>query len=1280
MKKIFSMLLAVLMIVTVFGACLPVAAADTAPAVSCSLVLDEKISLRLSIAATNFPGKNPVLVAKTGSYEVTVNGTASGNNYDFKVGVAPSLASKTVSLTFKDGDTEVVTKEASVLAYIAAMLPNADDALRTLLVDLLNYCAECETLAGTAGDEGSVNSVLSDFEKYQKYATGNLVFGTTKALTGTENGVTLKNIAVLSAAAPVFRLTFVSAASDCKVTVKYTDLAAGVTTEKTAVFASVPVEGKENTYTADVAIPAACITGDVVFTVNGTSVNSKTLSYNIFDLLSHNPSSKAVNALAKYSSSARTYFNQAACDHKYSTEPVEASAASLTKSQILCKTCDTCGYKSYYAGKAPLAFVDVRVKQGLEDASVIATATGAGGGTNLTDYFDFKGVGAEDVYITAETLQSYIDSNTARNVDFVTGGAKLSIVNNAKYGGYSYLAPKTTADGKLTYMHLSSENAAAVGVTLTGLALAANNELGTDFANTDAGDSQAYKKLITDYGFTLEMTLRLKMTLGKTVGLFCCTAGISDQTTNGVAGKGNWGFAVDKYNVPYAYIYNASGKSGFSPKFMQNTGKWSASVDGNWFYTYTIVVTPTASGNTVQLYVDGKKVSGVNVQNIEKIFLADDAENLHKFYIGADTANDGTQTLISGSAIDFPLYAGKAGSFIDLYGFKFYTAALTADQVAASFKDSASLFTECAHAPVSGEILQKTDGTYTTAAEGYKTIKPATCEPAENGTAGVTCKYCGKVYGETIEILGGHKYAADGVTGLTGTIKETEQTVSDTKASDGWKAVTAASCTEDGEYTRTCVSCGKFTQTLAVKATGHKWGEGTTGLAGTIDGTDEAVTNSKASDGWKVTLEATCTETGKAERKCSECGTVQYLTVSTSGHDFTAATAYGTDADGNRTLHCSKCDKDVSQNLPVPYMDLLVSRTYDGTAALTTDGTFTNLLSGGANVLWNRGLGADKITVRSFSMSNEGIDYKAPTKDSNFASITLKGSENGGSSLAVQMTDVAMKEAFEKGITVEMLYKVKLAQINAKGIGLFSGVRTQTAESELLANPSAVRATTDNWGILLQGTSRVYTDKLSTPVGAPGFVGASDKSKTKFGDKGNVGYLINAVNTNPISTDGTEYVHLLMSYRPLSDAEATTEKLKGKFVYMFCVNGTPVKFSSNSNANFLSDVHATANGKSYGNNALGYECGISGGYNASTLTIRNWHPFLETGVNNLDKNLFYIGANPDAAGEGTQNNLKGSADNSIEVVNVKFYLEGMNATQAHDAYKATTSEFGLNLD
>ena len=852
----------------------------------------------------------------------------------------------------------------------------------------------------------------------------------------------------------------------------------------------------------------------------------------------------------------------------------------------------------------------------------------------------------------------------------MTGGAKLSIVNNAKYGGYSYLAPKTTADGKLTYMHLSSENAAAVGVTLTGLALAANNELGTDFANTDAGDSQAYKKLITDYGFTLEMTLRLKMTLGKTVGLFCCTAGRSDQTTNGVAGKGNWGFAVDIYNVPYAYIYNASGKSGFSPKFMQNTGKWSASVDGNWFYTYTIVVTPTASGNTVQLYVDGKKVSGVNVQNIEKIFLADDAENLHKFYIGADTANDGTQTLISGSEIDFPLYAGKAGSFIDLYGFKFYTAALTADQVAASFKDSASLFTECAHAPVSGEILQKTDGTYTTAAEGYKTIKPATCEPAENGTAGVTCKYCGKVYGETIEILGGHKYAADGVTGLTGTIKETEQTVSDTKASDGWKAVTAASCTEDGEYTRTCVSCGKFTQTLAVKATGHKWGEGTTGLAGTIDGTDETVTNSKVSDGWKVTLEATCTETGKAERKCSECGTVQYLTVSTSGHDFTAATAYGTDADGNRTLHCSKCDKDVSQNLPVPYMDLLVSRTYDGTAALTTDGTFTNLLSGGANVLWNRGLGADKITVRSFSMSNEGIDYKAPTKDSNFASITLKGSENGGSSLAVQFTDKTnedMLEIAKTGYTVEMLYKIKNVKIESKDLGLFSGMLG--FKEGLKYNPYNT-ANAGGFGIALNtraGETLQYANSFKIVANSPYFAYATTLKSGYF----------QAHNSTAISADGTSYVHLLATYNPITISGVQ------RYAYMFCVNGTPVDFMTNVAANYLG---ATTNASTA---LIGYKAGMSGGSTAVANPSKNTdagknNSFFATYAGDAPLNLFYIGA---IAGqlngndtEGTLGSLKGSADNSIEVVNVKFYLEGMNATQAHDAYKATTSEFGLNLD
>lgn len=1280
MKKIISMLLAVLMIATVFGACLPMSAADTEIPVSLSLVLDEKISLRLTVAASHFTGKDPVLVAKTGSYEATAAGVASGSNYVFTVGVAPSLASKEISLSFMDGETEVVTKTASVLGYIAALLPTANEAFSSLLVDLLNYCAECEILAGTAEDEGSVNSSLASFAEYQKYATGDIAFNKTKALTGEENGVTLKNIAVVSAAAPVFRLTFVSAASDCKVTVKYTDLSGGAKTEKTAVFASVAVEGKENTYTADVAIPAACIGGDVTFSVSGTDVNSKTLTYNIDDFASH-VATNAASALRKYAFSARNYFNQSGCSHSYTTDPVVVSEASLVKSQIICKTCDICGYKAYSNGDAPLAFIDARVKQGIEDTSVIASATGADAGTYLTDYFDFAGIGKDDVLISAETIQSYVDSDTARNVDFVTGNAKLSMINVPKYSAnYSYGGPKTTADGKLTYMHLSSKNAAAVGVTLTGLAAAANDALGTAFEDTYAGDSQAYKKLISEYGFTLEMTMRMKMVSGSTVGLFCCTAGRADQS-----GNGNWGFAVNKNNIPYTYIYNANGNGGASIAFMNNINRWTASVDGNWFYTFTIVVNPTNSGNQVTFYVDGKAVQNVPGTSISKIFLSDTATNIHKFYIGADTANDGTATLISGSKIDYPLYdeTGKKGeSFIDLYGFKFYTAALSAAQVKASFENSASLFTECAHAPANGEILQKADGTFTKASDGYVTKTPATCEPAENGKAQVKCKYCGEFVGEEIEILGGHKYATDGVTGLSGTIKETSQAVSDTKASDGWKAVTAVTCAENGIYTRTCASCGKFTQTLEVKALGHKWGEGAEGLAGTIEETGEAVKNSKVSDGWKVTVEATCTSTGAATRSCSVCSASQTLTVSVSGHDFTNAKTYGTDASGNRTLHCSKCDTDVSQSLPVPYMDLLVNRTFDGTAALTTDGTFTNLLSGGANVVWNRGLGADKITVRSFSMSNEGIDYKAPTEDSNFASLTLKGSANGGSSLAIQLTDVAMKEAFEKGISVEMLYKINLASVNANGIGLFSGVRnTGTAEAELLSNPNAIRSTADNWGILLQGASRSYTDKVNTPAGAPGFIGASDKSSAAFGDNKNGGYLINAVNTNPISTDGTQYVHLLMSYRPVTDEEAASNaKLKGRFVYMFCVNGTPVKFSSNSNARFISDLHVTSGGKSYGNNALGYECGISGGYLNNSSTIRNWHPFLETGINSLDKNLFYIGANPDNAGEGTQNNLKGSDKNSIEVVNVKFYLEGLNAAQAHDAYKATTSEFGINLD
>ena len=104
---------------------------------------------------------------------------------------------------------------------------------------------------------------------------------------------------------------------------------------------------------------------------------------------------------------------------------------------------------------------------------------------------------------------------------------------------------------------------------------------------------------------------------------------------------------------------------------------------------------------------------------------------------------------------------------------------------------------------------------------------------------------------------------------------------------------------------------------------------------------------------------------------------------------------------------------------------------------------------------------------------------------------------------------------------------------------------------------------------------------------------------------------------------------------------------------------------------------------------IGYKAGMSGGSTAVANPSKNTdagknNSFFATYAGDAPLNLFYIGA---IAGqlngndtEGTLGSLKGSADNSIEVVNVKFYLEGMNATQAHDAYKATTSEFGLNLD
>lgn len=115
-----------------------------------------------------------------------------------------------------------------------------------------------------------------------------------------------------------------------------------------------------------------------------------------------------------------------------------------------------------------------------------------------------------------------------------------------------------------------------------------------------------------------------------------------------------------------------------------------------------------------------------------------------------------------------------------------------------------------------------------------------------------------------------------------------------------WTVVTAATCTEDGEESRTCSVCGT-TETREIAAS-HTWGE------------------------WVTVTEQTCEQDGLNRRECSVCHTTEEETLPAFGpHDY-EVTKPGTCIDGT-TYTCSKCgesytaesETDPTNHLGTPY-------------------------------------------------------------------------------------------------------------------------------------------------------------------------------------------------------------------------------------------------------------------------------------------------------------------------------------------------------------------------
>ena len=101
-----------------------------------------------------------------------------------------------------------------------------------------------------------------------------------------------------------------------------------------------------------------------------------------------------------------------------------------------------------------------------------------------------------------------------------------------------------------------------------------------------------------------------------------------------------------------------------------------------------------------------------------------------------------------------------------------------------------------------------------------------------------------------------------------------------------WGVTTPATCTEDGEKTRTCNACGETEKEVVPAA--HTWGE------------------------WETVTNPTCTTDGTQKRVCEACGEEETGSIPALGHDFaeeyTVDVAPNCETTGSESRHCTRCE------------------------------------------------------------------------------------------------------------------------------------------------------------------------------------------------------------------------------------------------------------------------------------------------------------------------------------------------------------------------------------
>ncbi len=148
-----------------------------------------------------------------------------------------------------------------------------------------------------------------------------------------------------------------------------------------------------------------------------------------------------------------------------------------------------------------------------------------------------------------------------------------------------------------------------------------------------------------------------------------------------------------------------------------------------------------------------------------------------------------------------------------------------------------------------------------------------------------------------------------------------------------WTVTTEPTCTEAGEESRSCPTCGKAETRPYGEALGHDYVSVVTEPTCTESGytthtcsrcgdsyTDSETAPTGHSFGdWTVTTEPTCTEDGEETRTCATCGETETQAVAALGHDYTDVVVEPTCTESGYTTHtCSRCGDSYTDSETAP--------------------------------------------------------------------------------------------------------------------------------------------------------------------------------------------------------------------------------------------------------------------------------------------------------------------------------------------------------------------------